>query len=383
MLQKAQIETVAHSVELLLRTCGKPSTDPHNIAFLSRHFADKTFNSTTLLSGSSLYRWAEADAWRRHATYVSCRESSPEQTAGADETGGENREEVEIDIDESSDLNEIFSSYQHHLDVIDAPHAIREPPRSVPAPSASKEEIQYRQTSAKLHCLCGIPIQEVHRVSTSPQRYSLRSDTAPIHPYARSRVYDLRQHTEASLWGPFLGDGTQNVDWEKIEAIMLILHRNMKDFAESHDMLDPDAIPAWDEPFGGTSPYSYVSRKMSVPMEPSLPLEARDPYNITGTWMRVVCFLDYTELFDFNFARNFPSSIEPRPALDTEEALRLLTMRIVATKIERPGEEDGQDLPIVHFKGTASSIRPSWDPNANSKIRGKLHIHHSLNSDES
>lgn len=57
------------------------------------------------------------------------------------------------------------------------------------------------------------------------------------------------------------------------------------------------------------------------------------------------------------------------------------------TKIELPDahsenddeEDDGLDwsnfqgkrLPIVHFAGTSRSLHASWDPNANSKIRGK------------
>lgn len=30
----------------------------------------------------------------------------------------------------------------------------------------------------------------------------------------------------------------------------------------------------------------------------------------------------------------------------------------------------GERLPVVHFKGTSRSLHASWDPNANSKIRG-------------
>ena len=233
----------------------------------------------------------------------------------------------------------------------------------------SQQDLRYQQLSAKLHCLYGVPIQSVHR--TSRQRYALRSDTMPIHPYARSRVYDMRQHTDASSWGPFLSDGTHAVDWEKLEALMLILHHNVRLFSENHDVSNSlFAIPNWDVPFAATAPYSYVSRETSIPMEPTLPLELQDPYNITGTWMRVVCFLDYTELFDFNFMGNPPPPTQPRPALDTEEAIRLITMKLAVTKIESPGYDDGKKLPVAYFNGSSSSVRPSWDPNANSKIRG-------------
>lgn len=49
-------------------------------------------------------------------------------------------------------------------------------------------------------------------------------------------------------------------------------------------------------------------------------------------------------------------------------------MELRATKIEAPGQEDGQALPVVHFIGTSRSMHESWDPNANSNIRGKTFL---------
>lgn len=46
-------------------------------------------------------------------------------------------------------------------------------------------------------------------------------------------------------------------------------------------------------------------------------------------------------------------------------------MSLKTTSIEKPGPEDGQALPIVHFTGTSRSMHQSFDPNANSAIRGK------------
>ena len=229
-----------------------------------------------------------------------------------------------------------------------------------------------RQLSAKLHCLFGLPIGTVRKTCEgSPPRYSLRNDTAEIHPYARSRVYDLRQHTEdGTFWGPFLDDGLQNVDWEKLEAIMIILDHNLRRSVEVHRQFE-GMVELPQNPWVGAAPYSFISPPQSVPMEPTLSLEAQDPYNVTGTWMRIVCFLDYTELYDFNFGGDQPEPDQPLKPLDTDEATRLITMKVQVTKIEAPGEDDGQKLPVVYFKGTSSSTRPSWDPNANSKIRGR------------
>lgn len=67
-------------------------------------------------------------------------------------------------------------------------------------------------------------------------------------------------------------------------------------------------------------------------------------------------------------------------------AIRLIRIKLQVTRIDPPGtageeeeEEDlmdwsnfkGERLPIVHFTGTSRSLHASWDPNANSRIRGK------------
>lgn len=68
-------------------------------------------------------------------------------------------------------------------------------------------------------------------------------------------------------------------------------------------------------------------------------------------------------------------------------AIRLIKIKLQVTKIEPPGssdegeddEDDGMDwsnfrgtrLPVVHFRGNSRSLHASWDPNANSKIRGE------------
>jgi hypothetical protein len=49
-------------------------------------------------------------------------------------------------------------------------------------------------------------------------------------------------------------------------------------------------------------------------------------------------------------------------------------MRIQVTKIEAPGPNDGQALPVVHFKGVSKSLDDGWDANANSDLRGTARI---------
>lgn len=240
-----------------------------------------------------------------------------------------------------------------------------------PAKSGQRSPSFDRQLSAKLHCLYGVSVGTVRKTyESSPPRYSLRHDTTEIHPYARARVYDLRQHTEnGTSWGPFLDDGLQTVDWEKVEAIMIVLDYNLRRSTEAHCQYE-GVLDLQEKPWIGATPHSFISPPQSIPMEPALPLQAKDPYNITGTWTRVVCFLDYTELYDFNFGPDQPEPDQPRKPITTEEATRLITMKLHVSKIEAPGEDDGKQLPVVHFQGKSSSIRPSWDSNANSKIKG-------------
>lgn len=152
----------------------------------------------------------------------------------------------------------------------------------------------------------------------------------------------------------------------------------------------------WTDHFQGCSPNSFVSRPVKVepinpvsnimqllmppipnniaPLynQPPLPPESKDPYGVTGTWRRIVCFLDYTDLYNFNFEIPSPPHGQPRDPIETQEATRLITIKMFVTKIEPPGPDDGQDLPVVHFNGKARSMHTAWDPNANSRIRGTV-----------
>nr|POE71897.1 hypothetical protein CFP56_11773 [Quercus suber] len=279
---------------------------------------------------------------------------------------------------------------------------------------AATTELQ--QASAKMHCLFGVPVDQIPSRSSflmepaDPNRspsLSTRSHFKPrtTHTFARSKVYDLRQYTEATLWGPFTDDGTQTVDWEKVEAIMIVLGFNLSKFSERSD---GQFGKVWNTPFVGASPNSYTSLPFSTSgSEPAgsstedgdadqtcklhelqLALDAQDPYGVSGSWMRVVCFLDYNDLYAFNFNQRTPDD-QPREPIDTEEAIRLIRIKLQVVKIVPPGSsgsdedddhDDGLDwsgftgtrLPVVHFKGTSKSLHASWDPNANSRIRGSV-----------
>jgi hypothetical protein len=132
-----------------------------------------------------------------------------------------------------------------------------------------------RQLSAKLHCLFGIP-------STNVGRRVLAT-----HSWARSRVYDLRNYTDETRWGPFRDDGSMRVDWEMIESLMIVLGYNSglccRRFLHRFR-------PPWTEPLEGLLPDRANIMPGYPPklyMQPDIPLQLKDPYNVSGVWSRV------------------------------------------------------------------------------------------------
>ena len=92
-------------------------------------------------------------------------------------------------------------------------------------------------------------------------------------------------------WGPFHDDGSDTVDWEKMEAIMVDLGYNMRVFR--HRTFNRTPL-MWDKPWVGATPNSFVNDPPDSPppqkaakREHSGRLDHKDPYGIAGTWMRV------------------------------------------------------------------------------------------------
>jgi hypothetical protein len=240
-----------------------------------------------------------------------------------------------------------------------------------------------RHLSAKLHCLFGIPSSNTGRRVLS------------THPYARSRVYDLRNYTDKTAWGPFRDDGSMRVDWEMVESLMIVLGYNSGLCCRR---FQPRFSPPWSDVLQGVVPSFPLHNPAKMLYEPEIPLAARDPYNVSGVWSRVsypfifqlssrqlvlispsfqiVCFLDYNDLYAFNFS---PSALKhpsdtPRDPLITDEAIRHIIMDLHVTSIVPASQFDNPALPVVHFAGRSRSVDVSWDPNANSNIRGSVRL---------
>ncbi|KAK1699755.1 F-box domain-containing protein [Colletotrichum godetiae] len=208
------------------------------------------------------------------------------------------------------------------------------------------------QQSAKLHCLYGRPIFNFGRTRSSR-----------VYPYAACRVYDMRQYTTRTKWGPFRDDDSGRVDWEKMEAIMIVLGSNIK----SQRLTAKVFSNLWEKPFAGSWSGSYVPS----PGRGIRDSDLEDPYGVAGTWLRVVCFIDYNDFFHYNFpvGEAVPPVEVQRPPLDVGEATRIILMKMHVVDVQPPGEEDGKELPVVHFHGLSRSVDDSWDDNAHSQLR--------------
>jgi len=257
-------------------------------------------------------------------------------------------------------LSRLFSLPRNSSSFLSRSSLFRNAGVNAEEPAPTEEE---RQLSAKLHCFYGISIEPSE---AEPEQNLVK----PIHSFARSRVYDLRRYTDYNFWGPFLDDGSQGIDWEKVQAIMIVLGYNLQVL---HERTDGQFSLVWDKPFSGLAESSFVSRSLQgqIKQPPAL-IDAEDPYGVTGTWMRVVCFLDYNNLYSFNFEGNPIPADQDREPICTEEAIRLIFLKLRVSKIVAPGEDDAQDMPVVHFTGSSRSMHMSWDPNAHSRIRGKF-----------
>ncbi|KAM3424492.1 hypothetical protein BST61_g6497 [Cercospora zeina] len=334
-------------------------------------------------------------------------------------------ETADKDQEESRNIQLLSDSFMStdNVDPLLCGSSLFAPGRAGDSDQTQAETPELRQASAKLHCLYGVPVDTIpsrssfyslirHRragLALSPSLCT-RSQVSSrsTHQFARSKVYDLREYTDNTLWGPFRNDGSHRVDWEKVEAVMIVLGFNLRRFTDRSDGRFP---LIWKHPFVGATPGSYKSPPRIAPPEKkdfdedagvirelALNKNAMDPYGVTGCWMRVVCFLDYNDLHAFNFSKRIPDD-QLREPIDTEEAIRLIRIKLQVTRIDPPGstrprsssgnfdddetedEEDegldwsnfeGERLPVVHFRGTSRSLHASWDPNANSRIRGTV-----------
>jgi hypothetical protein len=176
---------------------------------------------------------------------------------------------------EERSLNIMFLTscfkYQDNIVIFLANSSIFERSGKTRLPLITHQPVELRQLTARLYCYHGITPCEQGKEGTILQGF------------ARSTVYDLRNYTDKTLWGPFRKDGSLSVDWEMVQAIQIILARNFRAYA----VAPGDYEPKWAQPFGGVARSTLKSSYTPLVDQPDLSLEDRDPYNVSGTWIRV------------------------------------------------------------------------------------------------
>jgi hypothetical protein len=99
---------------------------------------------------------------------------------------------------------------------------------------------------------------------------------------SRVYVYDLRNYTEETHWGPFTSAAVDCVNWGHINAMVTVITMNLRDFGVH-----------WPKEFRpqGTLQGLEACRAYSAPG--TLKRSPLDWAGVEGHWMRVVCFCDY------------------------------------------------------------------------------------------
>ncbi|CAI4210597.1 unnamed protein product [Parascedosporium putredinis] len=203
---------------------------------------------------------------------------------------------------------------------------------SIGARSRGSSNDPLTQLSAKLHCHYGKPVE-------SPIIPAMASLGEP-YDFACAQVYNLRHYTMESFWGPFKDDGSGDVDWEKVEASVVVMA-----VKTSRDKASLWTMP-WRQPFAGAYPQSYVSphpRKQPEPLDPT------DPYGVSGTWMRLICFLNWGDLQMFNSTRRPETLRSNLKSLFYCQGASHMVMDLRVTAIEDPGPDDSPTFPSSTF----------------------------------
>ncbi|KAL9585098.1 MAG: hypothetical protein Q9212_001724 [Teloschistes hypoglaucus] len=176
-------------------------------------------------------------------------------------------------------------------------------------------------------------------------------------------VYDRRGRE--SLWGPFLDEDAQVIDWESLEAVQYVFKDKMQLFWYDRRIKYPFNERWKDGHFRGVRPNSFIYE--SKPVEP--PRETSDPYNITGTWSYIACGLKSHE-FDDGPPKYLEYDIFYGEAEEEETCLHSrMELRVVEV---RHSNTEGKSLPEVRFVGLATLHTRGYETDLVHGIQGTV-----------
>ncbi|KAG8901907.1 hypothetical protein FRB99_005010 [Tulasnella sp. 403] len=246
------------------------------------------------------------------------------------------------------------------------------------------------------------------------RRYYLRSPSRPAslpqclysNPFsspgnlrnaARAFVYDLRNYTRCNLWAPLLNDlrGGYKAHWRHLDYLMIVILWNLREegflihstpdeYLETRPCppmelaaLRPWSAPGWEAQITAALDFdakqavnetcgTIGEKATNPPLSNTRPFrEWEDWAGVEGKWQRVVCFMDYQDLFRYNFQNRLSTSVFEEDGF--QEEVRVMDVELRITSIEprdapasRTYSETAKRLnrPRIHFVGRSQGGRP-------------------------
>ncbi|KAJ7456624.1 hypothetical protein FB451DRAFT_1276613 [Mycena latifolia] len=165
-----------------------------------------------------------------------------------------------------------------------------------------------------------------------------------IRTRSRCFVYDLRNYHARNNWGPYLSNG--KVNWTHVEAIINVIQTNLRE------------LPVTEFPRPPVGPGLQPIRARSAPGD----YTGADWAGVEGTWRRYVCFMDYRDLFAFNFSDIHDGPRDPAffDDRDFREATRPIEVNLHLIDRDKmrirfpsggPPSHTNPDYPPLYFSG--------------------------------
>ncbi|KAI0803010.1 hypothetical protein BC629DRAFT_1591110 [Irpex lacteus] len=203
---------------------------------------------------------------------------------------------------------------------------------------------------------------------------------------ARCFVYNLQNYRDETRWGPYKvprksvsvsepsGEGAPEdtearepeliVNWEHVEHIRNVVFMNLRGLPTHWRS---SVIPKFD---------IQATRPLSAPGYHSEKRNTRDWAGVEGVWRRVVCFMDYRDLFSFNYTSVLGMRLQAAYfEQDFAEATRIVEAQFtfdeeasLATELE---DDDDPEYPPIAFSGLARGVHLSRHSRVHGTIRKK------------
>lgn len=207
--------------------------------------------------------------------------------------------------------------------------------------SANRPRHPRTNAEARLHVLAGVTVRE-ERDRKAMGR-------------ARRVVYDLSRTNERTEWSPCKDDGSGEIDWIRLEAVMTVGVRSFQNAIRGRMTL----------------PQGF---KYSIPYRSLIPAEAPNDWaRATGNWCGTYVFLNWNDLLDFNVF-NGPTASQPNLEDAPEQCggLMKLELHLDDTITEDPALKTHlpfcDDLPPLYFSG----LSKSYDWSLATAVRGRV-----------